>query len=67
MLAQAAPAKGKGNRLPKEKAFAAETSERTGQDKATINRHVSRAEALGDGLVGKAFKYRESEGFDSSA
>ena len=33
-----------------EKAFAADTAERTGQSKRSINEHVSRAEALGDDL-----------------
>jgi|TARA_R100001039_G_scaffold36926_2_gene34236 hypothetical protein len=33
-----------------ERAFAADTAERTGQSKKDINRHVSRADALGDDL-----------------
>ena len=33
-----------------EKAFAADTSEKTGQSKREVNRHVSRADALGDDL-----------------
>lgn len=33
-----------------EKAFAAETAALTGEDKRTINRHIARAEALGDDL-----------------
>lgn len=39
----------KGRGRPTE--FAAETSEATGQSKQDINRHVSRAEALGDDLL----------------
>lgn len=50
-VAQAAPpVETRKHGRAQEKAFAADTSERTGQDKATINRHVSRAEALGDDL-----------------
>lgn len=33
-----------------EKQFAAETAERTGQSKRSINEHISRAESLGDDL-----------------
>ena len=40
------PERGRGR--PEE--FAASTSEITGEDKRTINRHVARAEALGDDL-----------------
>jgi len=39
------PKTGRGN-----KQFASDTAERTGQSKKDINRHVSRAEALGDDL-----------------
>ncbi|SNY95538.1 ParB N-terminal domain-containing protein [Halomonas sp. hl-4] len=35
---------------PQSKQFAADTAERTGQSKQDINRHVSRADALGDDL-----------------
>ena len=35
---------------PQEKAFAAETAEASGMTKQAINRHISRAEALGDDL-----------------
>lgn len=35
---------------PQEKAFAASTAAITGEDKRTINRHIARAEALGDDL-----------------
>lgn len=50
-MAQAAPPEIGYKKPPKqERQFAADTAERTGQDKATINRHVSRAEALGDDL-----------------
>lgn len=35
---------------PQSKQFAADTAERTGQSKQDINRHVSRAESLGDDL-----------------
>ena len=49
------------------KAFAAETSERTGQSKRSINEHVSRAEALGDDLDGPPSEYPGFRVFDSSA
>lgn len=35
---------------PQEKAFAAETAAVTGESKSQINRHIARAEALGDDL-----------------
>jgi len=40
-----------------ERQFAADTAERTGQSKKDINRHVSRAEALGDDLDAAACPY----------
>lgn len=44
------PEIGYKNPPKQEKSFAADTAERTGQSKKDINRHVSRAEALGDDL-----------------
>ena len=37
-----------GGARPQEKAFAASTAAITGEDKRTINRHIARADALGD-------------------
>lgn len=39
-----------GGARPQEKAFAASTAAITGEDKRTINRHIARAEAIGDDL-----------------
>ncbi|MCW3150158.1 hypothetical protein N8H22_16260 [Stutzerimonas stutzeri] len=39
------------DRPQNQKQFAADTAEATGQSKQDINRHVSRAEALGDDLL----------------
>ena len=52
-VAQAAPpqfAGQLGGARPQEKAFAASTSAITGESKSQINRHIARAEALGDDL-----------------
>lgn len=52
-VAQVAPpesATGYKQPPPQEKAFAAETSAVTGESKSQINRHLARAEALGDDL-----------------
>lgn len=48
-VGQIAPPVAKHGRA-QEKAFAADTAALTGEDKRTINRHLSRAEALGDDL-----------------
>ena len=46
----APPVIGYGRPPPQEKSFAAETAAITGESKSQINRHVARAEALGDDL-----------------
>lgn len=48
-VGQVAPPVAKHGRA-QEKAFAADTAALTGEDKRTINRHLARAEALGDDL-----------------
>ena len=48
-VGQIAPPVAKHGRA-QEKAFAADTAALTGEDKRTINRHLARAEALGDDL-----------------
>jgi hypothetical protein len=47
----APPVIGYGNPPPQAKAFAAETAAITGESKSQINRHIARAEALGDDLL----------------
>ena len=51
-VGQAAPPQefSHGGARPQEKAFAASTAAITGEDKRTINRHIARAEAIGDDL-----------------
>ena len=46
----APPVIGYGQPPPQTKAFAAETAAITGESKSQVNRHLARAEALGDDL-----------------
>ena len=46
----APPVIGYGKPPPQAKSFAAETSAITGESKSQVNRHVARAEALGDDI-----------------